>query len=228
MSSLEIITNKFYEYLSNFIDLNNNFIKELYNFTEINYLKEFLSDDEIIDKIIQYFDKKFYKEKYILSEFKDYYKNINLNLKNRKSPSLYNLYVKDFIIEIKKELPDKNLKDLLNLAAKSWRNDPKAEFIRNFIDNKFIDNNSIDNKSIDNNIRFKYLLAKAKYNNNQNINNIFNYDLTFWENFEIWYKKRNDAALLIQNAIKEWWCRPIHGYYYKKSMEDFYKIANCY
>lgn len=51
--------------------------------------------------------------------------------KKKRAPSVFNLYVKDVMPEMKAKHPDiKDGKQMIGFASESWKNDPKATFIK--------------------------------------------------------------------------------------------------
>ena len=51
--------------------------------------------------------------------------------KKKRAPSVFNLYVKDVMPEMKAKHPDiKDGKQMIGFASESWKNDPKASFIK--------------------------------------------------------------------------------------------------
>ena len=58
-------------------------------------------------------------------------KNASGGEKKKRAPSVFNLYVKDVMPEMKAKHPDiKDGKKMIGFASESWKNDPKAAFIK--------------------------------------------------------------------------------------------------
>jgi len=54
----------------------------------------------------------------------------NDTYKKKKEPSKYNLFIKENIIKLKKEFPDKNGKELMKMASENWQVEKVAEEIK--------------------------------------------------------------------------------------------------
>lgn len=75
--------------------------------------------------------------------------------KKKRQPSVFNLYVKDTMPDIKLANPDiKDGKKLISFAAESWKNEPKAEFIKS----KVLELKALDSEA---NVIDLYATAKA-------------------------------------------------------------------
>lgn len=55
----------------------------------------------------------------------------NNTYKKKKEPTKYNLFIKENIIKLKKEFPDKNGKELMKMASENWQVEKVAEEIKN-------------------------------------------------------------------------------------------------
>jgi len=73
-----------------------------------------------------------YDKDYTLNELsKLLTKAYNDTYKKKKEPSKYNLFIKENIIKLKKEFPDKNGKELMKMASENWQVEKVAEEIKN-------------------------------------------------------------------------------------------------
>ena len=72
-----------------------------------------------------------YDKDYTLNELsKLLTKAYNDTYKKKKEPSKYNLFIKENIIKLKKEFPDKNGRELMKMASENWQVEKVAEEIK--------------------------------------------------------------------------------------------------
>jgi hypothetical protein len=116
--------------------------------------KKNLKDSE--EKVIKTVGKKNKSGKELLSD--------ESGEKKKRAPSVFNLYVKDIMPDIKAKYPDvKDGKKMIGFAAESWKTDPMAAFIKE----KVIEF-KVDDK--DANIVELYAKAKNLYKNTDESN----------------------------------------------------------
>jgi len=73
-----------------------------------------------------------YDKDYTLKELSKLLTKVyNDTYKKKKEPSKYNLFIKENIIKLKKEFPDKNGMELMKMASENWQVEKVAEEIKN-------------------------------------------------------------------------------------------------
>lgn len=83
------------------------------------------------DKFIEEFNKLFsHEEEYTLDELKKHlstaYKQAGKKVTVKREPSAYNKFMKEEIIKLRQENPDKEYKDLMKLVAEKWNENKKT------------------------------------------------------------------------------------------------------
>ena len=72
-----------------------------------------------------------YDKDYTLKELSKLLTKVyNDTYKKKKEPSKYNLFIKENIIKLKKEFPDKNGMELMKMASENWQVEKVAEEIK--------------------------------------------------------------------------------------------------
>ena len=77
--------------------------------------------------------------------------------KKKREPTLFNFFVKDRMVSLKMENPDKNGKVILTLASEAWKSDPFATFLKENLQ-------AIKDEASDSSNESVYQLAKEKFN----------------------------------------------------------------
>lgn len=112
--------------------------------TTINSIEKILikNNENIINNLLIFLEKK----TIISEELKDYileYKNSETIKKNKREPSIFNLFVKDESVIIKNN--DKNIlsREILKQASNLWKNSDKGIFIKKFTDTYLKNNKKV-------------------------------------------------------------------------------------
>jgi hypothetical protein len=117
----------------------------------------------LIDQLVEYLDKKIDIDddmKNILHEFKSTIvsSKVTASDKKKRSPSLFNLYVKEKLPELKAAHPDiRDGKLMISMASEAWKADPFALYIKTHAADMKKDDTDIDNKTLYDKLKTMFL-----------------------------------------------------------------------
>lgn len=145
------------------LDAKNAVVKDI-----IKHLETKMEINEDMKNWFDEFSKKLNEEE--IKEMRKIIKNTKKLLKKKetsgekkiKSPSIYNLYIKDRMSLFKEEHKEiKDGRELMKLLGGEWKNDPMVIFIKNNIDKLLLDNNNLSINDV-------YYQLKSNWNKENN------------------------------------------------------------